>query len=268
MKSYLKLLLILAIPLVVIALYGLSDITVGPEENELAKADFSDLDRFLHPEIAEREKFVEDSLRQDSILQEKKKKESELDTCSQRILYFGDSMVEYTGMRMGDYAKYNGHELTSVCWYSSGTKWWAETDTLSYFIKKVEPTFIMVCLGGNEQFTKDLENCDKRIKKIVSEFGDIPFVWICTPSWKGDTGINAIAEKYAGKKRFFDSRKLTFQRGKDHAHPVKSSAYQWVDSVAAWLQSKETAHPIRMKAPEPEYNAKHYNVILSPMKTK
>lgn len=266
MKPYIKLLLILAIPLLLIAVYGLSDIVIGPENYELAKADFSELDRIIHPEIAEREKFVADSLRQDSILQEQKRKESEPDTCSQRILYFGDSMVEYTGPRMGDYAKANGHELTSVCWYSSGSKWWSETDTLRHFIKKVDPTFIMVCLGGNEQFTRDLESCDKNIKKIVSEFGDIPFVWICTPSWKGDTGFNAIAEKYAGKKRFYDSRKLTFQRGSDHAHPTKASAREWMDSLAVWLQSPETAHPIRMKAPEPDFNSKHYNVVLSPMK--
>jgi len=266
MKSYFKLLLILAIPLVLIALYALSDFTLGSEDTKLEKADFSALERFLHPEIAEREAFIEDSLRKDSILQEKKKKESEIDTCSQRILYFGDSMVEYTGPRVGDYAKTNGHELTSVCWYSSGTNWWAETDTLRHFINQVDPTFIMICLGGNEQFTRDLEGCEKRIKKIIAEFGDIPFVWICTPSWKGDTGINAIAEKYAGKKRFYDSRKLIFERGADHAHPTKASARQWMDSVAVWLQSKETAHPIRMKAPEPDFNAKHYNVILAPMK--
>lgn len=268
MKSYLKLLLILATPLIVIALYGLSEVTIGSEDNELAKADFSELNRFLHPEIEEREMFVADSIRQDSMLQEKKKTESELDTCSQRILFIGDSMVEFTGPRVGDYAKTNGHKLTSVCWYSSGSKWWAESDTLRQFIKEVDPTYIMVCIGGNEQFTRDLESCEKNIKKIISEFGETPFIWICTPSWKGDTGFNAIAEKYAGKKRFYDSRKLTFQRGSDHAHPTKASAREWMDSLAVWMQSKETAHPIRMKAPEPDFNSKHHNVVLSPKNKK
>lgn len=68
-----------------------------------------------------------------------------VDTAAQRVLIFGDSMSEYLGLRLADYANKNGHKLTCITWVSSGTRNWAATDTLQHYIK---PTHVFVCLGS------------------------------------------------------------------------------------------------------------------------
>lgn len=54
-----------------------------------------------------------------------------VDTAAQRVLIFGDSMSEYLGLRLADYANKNGHKLTCITWVSSDTRNWATTDTCS-----------------------------------------------------------------------------------------------------------------------------------------
>ena len=44
-----------------------------------------------------------------------------VDTAAQRVLIFGDSMSEYLGLRLADYANKNGHKLTCITWVSSET---------------------------------------------------------------------------------------------------------------------------------------------------
>jgi len=50
------------------------------------------------------------------------------------------------------------------------------------------------------------------------------------------------------------------QRGKDHAHPTFTAAAQWADTIARWLRSPNTLHPIRMD--DPKEKAKHPDVTL------
>ena len=45
-----------------------------------------------------------------------------VDTAAQRVLIFGDSMSEYLGLRLADYANKNGHKLTCITWVSSDTE--------------------------------------------------------------------------------------------------------------------------------------------------
>ena len=71
-----------------------------------------------------------------------------VDTAAQRVLIFGDSMSEYLGLRLADYANKNGHKLTCITWVSSGTKNWATTDTLQHYIQRIKPTHVFVCLGS------------------------------------------------------------------------------------------------------------------------
>lgn len=179
-----------------------------------------------------------------------KPKQQQPDTCKQTFLFFGDSMLEGLTRRFDDYAGANGHTLHTVIWYSSVSEKWAKTKTLEHYINKYHPTFIVVCLCSNELFVRDLDVRDKYIATIVQKIGNIPFVWISPPNWKDDTGINELIIKHVGKERYFDSRHLTLERGKDHAHPTFSAAAHWFDLVAKWMSSKETAHPIIMKAPD------------------
>lgn len=256
MKTYTKVIMILLIPLLLIVAYGLSDLYLPTENFALEKVDFSDVKQW----------FGNDSLAADTIdsVALTKPKEVELDTTSQRILFFGDSMLEGLGRRMCDYALENGHEYTSVCWYSSTSEIWANTDTLQYFIKETKPTFIMICLCSNEQFVRDLQKREKYVETIIDKIGDIPYVWISPPSWKEDTGINNIIRTKVGKKRYFDSTKLEYERGKDHVHPTFASAEVWMDSIAVWMQSKKVEHPIKMAVPTEERPRKWNGKYLKP----
>lgn len=251
MKEYFKVLLILLLPLLAVVGYSYNDNTVGLEFTQIDHARIDTIMGLQADSVA-----VADTLQADSVV---------VDTLPQRILFIGDSMVEGLAPRMAQYAAANGHELTYVCWYSSTTYCW-DSDTLLHFIREADPTFIMITIGGNEQPMRDLKPREECIKRILAAFGDTPYIWICTPEWKKDAPFNFIPERLCGPKRFFDSRRLTYERGKDHCHPTLSSSARWMDSIAVWMQDPAlTAHPILMAPPPadaPKAECRHH--ILQP----
>lgn len=190
-------------------------------------------------------------------------KKVEKDTARQRILFIGDSMLEGLSKRLSDYVDANGHDMESVIWYSSSSKAWAECDTLEHFKNEYKPTFVIVCLGANELFVKDLSKRREYVQRVVSKIGNIPFVWIGPPNWKPDTGINAIVRETVGDVRFFDSSHLQLARKKDGAHPTTQAAATWTDQVATWMGSPKTAHPIRLDAPT-KVAPSHKVIVLQP----
>lgn len=156
-------------------------------------------------------------------------------------------MVEGLSQHFNYWAEQNGHTLQSVVWYSSSTELWATSDTLNVFLNRVQPTFIVICLGSNELFVRDLDRREGYIRQIVSKLGDTPFVWVSPPNWKDDTGINDRIISVVGKSRYFDSRHLTLERRADHAHPTLAAAGQWMELIANWLCNPDsTAHAIRL----------------------
>lgn len=248
MIEYTKVLFILLIPLLLILGFAYIDVDYSLD---LEKVDLSE---FLSGQ---------NTIVADTVAMEQKDT-ALIDTTRQRILLFGDSMVEGLGFRLADYTTASGHELTSVCWYSSSTLVWASCDTLAYFMNKAKPTIVIITLGSNEQFVRDLDKREDYIRHILSVIGDTPYVWICSPAWKQDTGINDLALSLVGHKRFFESRNLTFERGKDNIHPTRSSAAEWMDSIVEWLQSAETAHPITFVKPEQDIKRKWKALYLKP----
>ena len=189
--------------------------------------------------------------------------EVKVDSTRQRILLLGESMVEGLSRPFADYCAANGHEYNSVCWYSSTTEHWAKTDTLRYFLDKYDPTYVMVTIGGNEMFVKDLDARETYIKKILSVIGDRKLVWIGTPFWKADSGINDLTRRIVGKGRFFDSSQLQIPRKKDGAHPTKEASLQWMDSVALFVGSLDNKNPILFDKYTDHAPEKHL-VLLQP----
>jgi len=265
MKSYLKLIAILLLPLAFIVFYAYSPVQIPPPGWKLSKINapypISSPKEEECPQASPQKEEREENLPP----QEEDGGELLPDTASHRILFFGDSMVEGLLRRMNCYAFANGHKMTNVVWYSSTTELWAQTDTLRYFINKVEPTFVMISLGTNEQFIKDPAGRETYIRKILQELGDTPFVWIGVPSWKEDTGINELTQRIVGKNRYFDSRGLTLQRGRDRMHPTFNAASRWMDTVAVWMSSPETAHPIRMDKPTDGRKHTYKTYALQPL---
>lgn len=271
MKAYLKLIAILLLPLAFVIWYAYSPVQIPPPEWKLSKASNS-----LSPTLSKGEgdslstalfKGDGDTSAPPPVPLEGMGEAMTLpDTTAHRILFFGDSMVEGLLRRMNCYAYANGHTMTNVVWYSSTTEIWAQTDTLRYFLNKVQPTFAMISIGGNEQFVKDAAGRESFIRKILQELGDTPFIWIGVPAWKEDTGINDLTKRIVGESRYFDSRGLTLQRGRDRMHPTFHAAALWMDTVAVWMASPATAHPIRMDKPTDGRKHTYKTYALQPIR--
>lgn len=185
------------------------------------------------------------------------------DTSAHRILFLGDSMVEGLRYRLSQYATANGHSMECVIWYSSSSKYWAQGDTLSHFIRRFDPSYIFVCMGANELFVRNLEEREAAVGKIIREMGDLPFIWIGPPNWKPDTGINDILLRLCGRKRYYPSLRLSYERASDGAHPVMRSYNMWADSVSTWLRDS-SAHPIRWEIPAQDTPKTHGVTLLMP----
>lgn len=245
MKHYYNILIILLLPLLAILCYATVD---EPVTTEITRVNIS---KFLAQN---------DTIEAEAI---DAADSTAVDTVPQRILLFGDSMVEGLGLRLAEYAAYNGHDLTFVTWVSSTTVAW-NSDTLRHYLREANPTYVMITLGGNEQTNRNEEIVTRNIKEILSIIGDIPYVWICTPAWDKDAPFNAVPERVCGKRRFFDSRTLTLDRVGDHRHPTYDAAAIWMDSVAVWMQSTEREHPIVMKCPPKGTEKKCVKYYLKP----
>ena len=199
--------------------------------------------KHIAEQLAEQKKKEEDAKKEEA------KRQLKLDS-PQTILFIGDSMLEGLAPRLASYAKDNGHKLYSVIWYSSTSEVWGETDSLKVNIERYKPTYVFICLGANELFVRDIqEKRDKYVKNILSQIGDLPYLWIGPPNWKPDTGINDLIAKNVTKGCFFLSNGMKFDRAKDGAHPTRKSAILWMDSVIRWMP-KNSAYPIKdMKIP-------------------
>lgn len=259
MKSQVKILLILF--LVLVAVFAYASFWNGDnDENIIKKISLSELTADVS--LSDDTVALSES---DSVLTAKQQPEvSPLDTTPQNILLFGESMVEGLSRPFADYCTSNGHQFNSVCWYSSTTKHWAKTDTLRYFLNKFNPTYVLISVGGNEQFVKDLDVREKYIRQMLKVLEGRKVVWIGTPAWKKDTGINELTQKIVGKDRYFDSRNLKLDRRSDHAHPTPKAACVWMDSIAAWISGDANRNPIILKKHDQHAKSKNLT-ILQPM---
>ena len=291
MRSYAKLLLLLLIPMALVVGYALSSLEIGSGDVMLEKADLSGVRRLFPmffaesdvtppsspPQIVPLDTIVPtgtiaptDTIPQDSLPtppEEAPPKEIKVhkpDLNSYRIMIFGDSMLEWLAKRLCDYTLENGYDLSSIIWYSSSTKLWATTDTLQYFLDRIQPDYVMLCLGGNELFVRDLSKREKYIDTIVKRIGDRPFLWIGPPNWKKDTGINDLIRQRVGEGRFFDSRELELDRAEDNMHPTRSSAALWMDTIAVWLSSSKARHPLKMDRPTQSRRRVYHQYMLRP----
>jgi len=158
------------------------------------------------------------------------------DRSPQSILLIGDSMSKWLRYRLQDYCEANNHHLSTVTWVSGNTKWFAETDTLNYYIKKYDASYVILVLGSNELFIRNIEkNRAGFVDEITETLSAVKWVWIGPPNWKNDSGINKMLMGKLGKDRFFLSKDLKFQRQSDGMHPTVKSCSMWVDSIASWI---------------------------------
>lgn len=152
----------------------------------------------------------------------------------EKILLIGDSQLEAMRNPFYNYVTVNNHKLVAtVLWYGSSSKQWANTDTLSYYIKKYQPTMVVLVLGLNELFVNDFDqrrNNLQKIKKQLTKAG-LNHYWIGPAAWKKDLGITEIMQEEWGNK-FYPSHKLILGRAKDNRHPSNDAAWVWMKAVA------------------------------------
>lgn len=161
---------------------------------------------------------------------------SESEATRPAVLLFGDSMMEWLRFRLARWLKEIDYDLYAVIWPSSNLIWWAESDTLPHLIQTLKPAYIIVSLGGNELFISRIERRKPYMEKILQTIGHIPYIWVGPPNWAEDTGINDLIARGVGPGRYFASKRLTFERLKDGAHPTPRSSYVWADSIVAYLR--------------------------------
>lgn len=156
-----------------------------------------------------------------------------------RILFVGDSQLENLRKPVKKRLMDNKYQLVaSVVWYGSTTKQWANTDTLTYFISKYKPDFVLIALGLNEVFAKDLEERKKYAQSIKSNFEQLqlPFYFIGPATWVADKGITTVLQETFGKL-YYPSHLLTLDRSNDGRHPSKDAADVWFGKVAEQITS-------------------------------
>jgi lysophospholipase L1-like esterase len=186
---------------------------------------------------------ITDSLRryQRIVAKGKVKKGKELvfhdknDTSQYRILLTGDSMGDGLFLAWRKLRRQGNFDIRYQPWYGSTTDSWAKTDKLENMIKGYKPTLVIFSLGANQINDHKIAAKEDHIREIVRQMGDAEFVWIGPPNWKEDTGINNLIIKHVGAERFFDSRRLVFERRKDGAHPTAKAAAIWADSISHWI---------------------------------
>ena len=188
------------------------------------------------------------------------------DTTKQRLLLFGDSMSQLLALRLSDYANHNGHRLTCVTWNGSGTRQWALTDTLNYYMNTLHPTHVFICLGSNELYSADMKNIRRRAEMIVAKIGNVPFTWIGPPNWMEDKGINNMLQSELGKHHFFMTRGMKLNRQEDGRHPTHHGGAVWMDSIVTWMNTGKAIHPFRLEKPTKRNT--HYRQIFLGEKPK
>lgn len=275
MKPYIKFLLLLVIPLIWFIGYALSSSEIGWGNLVLEAPDLSGFSKTMQissssvlPEEKRPERTASDTLPKLQVSEASQKVLSlapKADSTKFRILFFGDSMLEGLAPRLCDYSMENDCDMTGVIWYSSTTQLWAETDTLDYFLNLSKPDLVLLCLGSNELFVRDLTKRDKYIGEIVRKLADRPFVWISPPNWREDTGINDLIRKRVGIHRFFDSRYLDLDRTRDKVHPTRVAATYWMDSIVSWMQSPVSEYQVTLRRPVQKQPHKYHQYLLQPV---
>lgn len=267
-KEYLRLIVILLLPTILLLTYALTPATLMLDNREVRKAVMPE---YLHAYLSKNAGIVPTHEKDisspiiSSTIQIVDTTATECDSTAKRILFFGDSMVEGLAPRLAEYAAENGHTLYAVCWYGSSTLGWAtRTDTLQSILQWAQPDYILVSLGGNELKVTDLNNRRLYINNIISALGNRPMVWIAPPSWVSHPTITELIRTTVGDTRYFNSTRLSFTRGSDGMHPTFNSSARWMDSIATWLSSPQTAHPIRMDRPTRKYPRQWKYKIIRP----
>ena len=176
-----------------------------------------------------------------------------VDETPQKILIFGDSMIDELMLRLADYTQHNGHRLAPVIWYGASTVHWSQAGRLEQLLAQHDPTFVIAVIGSAELTTRRLDTRRVAITRILRLLEGRKMIWIGPPSWTEDTGIDDLLAELVGARRYFRSsrwfRGRDLPRKKDGIHPTRVASAAWLDAVMHWTMT-ESVVPIRLSTPD------------------
>ena len=148
-------------------------------------------------------------------------------TAYHRILAVGDEMLEALGPHLYNYACANGYSIFTEIWQDSKAENWAYTTELPRLIKKLKPTYIIVCLGAHDLALANPSASAAAVGEMLREIGDIPMVWIGPleiKSLQKDPGVVDMLRQHVGDNRFFNSYNLRVAREDEIRPTIDASA--------------------------------------------
>jgi len=161
--------------------------------------------------------------------------EREVDTTRHRILLMGDSMGDALFFGLKDLCAWSGYRLKVVAIKSTTSLFWADTDTLAYAIQQFKPTLVLFTCGANEITIPRLRVRKKMYAQLLQRFSSLPYIWVGTPVWTGDTVYNAMMGELVPQDQFFNSTGLGLRLQPDGAHPNLAGSRTWADTLAKWM---------------------------------
>ncbi|MFN9940086.1 MAG: hypothetical protein ACK56I_11505, partial [bacterium] len=101
------------------------------------------------------------------------------DSSHQRVLFMGDSQAGGLLSLFNDYCVENGHELVAThIWNSAQIFNYGYSTKADELIKQFQPTLIVIVLGLNEMYARDIPKRTQAANLLRSKLGDIPYLWI------------------------------------------------------------------------------------------
>jgi lysophospholipase L1-like esterase len=174
-----------------------------------------------------------------------------------KILVIGDSFAEALGVGLkakeGEYhikATLRGEKATFI------PEWAGPNRGVPLILKQVQPSIVLIALGGNELAMTDPSVRAPKVRELVGHMGTTPCVWISPPLWGNkDNGLLEIIRKNSSPCRYFDSNTLSqnLPRGSDKIHPSAEGQKIWAGQVLEWLKKERDPKASAFAlAPRPE----------------
>jgi lysophospholipase L1-like esterase len=148
-------------------------------------------------------------------------------------------MVPLVGNYLKLLVEARGHRYVIESVHSSKTTTWAEDPKLETLLEKHDPDLVLISLGSNELFEKDVEPIAQATKKIVARLGGRACLWVGPPAWAKDAGFIATLKQNLPPCHYLDSIALDLPRAEDGRHPTWSGGHRWATAVWRALGGKE-----------------------------
>ena len=162
------------------------------------------------------------------------------DSSEQRILLIGDSEAGGLVHLFNDYCVENGHKLVAtLVWNSATTYNYGYSSKVDNLIKQYQPSLIVIVLGLNELYARDLAKRSNAANLLRAKLGSTPYLWIGPANFMEDYGINKVYEQTATPERFFLSKNLSLPRGDDKRHPNHQGYKIWMEHIAHFTQGSD-----------------------------